>query len=501
MPTWLSELLAIGGLLVAVAIVLGRLPKVELGHSEAFRRRRILNWLPLGLTYAFLYWGRYNLDVAKGAGLMDKEALGIVTMVGTWVYGVSFLINGPLADKFGGRKTILWAAAGACVANLLMGLLVWTRWEGFAILAVTGTAPSGFPIIGGPTVVAQPVPDSMLWFSLLYGLNMYFQSFGAVSIVKVNAAWFHVRERGTFGGIFGILISLGIYFAFDWSRLVISVAPTAWVFLAPTIALAVFFVVDYFLVFDSPGDVGHRDFDTADASSGDDGPRLPVWQVAKRMFSNPIILTIALIELTSGFVRGAVMKWSYLFLKETGQVASFIFQHWGMVLCVAGILGGVFAGTVSDRLFQSRRGPSAVMLYGLVTVTIGIAGGMIISPAVGWIFAISIMAIIGVHGMLSGTASMDFGGKKNVGVAVGLIDGFVYLGMGLQSMIFGFALPRGAEQTDPSNWRVLPLIVLPAAFIGFLLSLRIWNARPQPRTVPKAAAAGGPVIPVSEKKP
>ena len=46
---------------------------------------------------------------------------------------------------------------------------------------------------------------------------MYFQSFGAVSIVKVNASWFHLRERGTFGGIFGILISLGIYLAFDWA--------------------------------------------------------------------------------------------------------------------------------------------------------------------------------------------------------------------------------------------------------------------------------------------
>jgi len=39
-----------------------------------------------------------------------------------------------------------------------------------------------------------------LLFILLYACNMYFQSFGAVSIVKVNSAWFHVRERGVFGG-------------------------------------------------------------------------------------------------------------------------------------------------------------------------------------------------------------------------------------------------------------------------------------------------------------
>ena len=31
-----------------------RLPNVEGGeHAKAFRKRRVLNWLPLGLTYAF----------------------------------------------------------------------------------------------------------------------------------------------------------------------------------------------------------------------------------------------------------------------------------------------------------------------------------------------------------------------------------------------------------------------------------------------------------------
>ena len=66
MPEWLEELLPILILLVAVVIVIARLPKVEgLDHSDAFRRRRVMNWLPLGLTYAFLYMGRYNLKVSQ----------------------------------------------------------------------------------------------------------------------------------------------------------------------------------------------------------------------------------------------------------------------------------------------------------------------------------------------------------------------------------------------------------------------------------------------------
>ena len=71
----------------------------------------------------------------------------------------------------------------------------------------------------------QPPGGLVATLSFLYALNMYFQSFGAVSIVKVNAAWFHVRERGVQGGVFGILISLGIYFGYDWSRKIIAAAP------------------------------------------------------------------------------------------------------------------------------------------------------------------------------------------------------------------------------------------------------------------------------------
>ena len=59
------------------------------------------------------------------------------------------------------------------------------------------------------------------------------------------------------------------------------------------------------------------------------------------------------------------------------------------------------------------------------------------------------MAVIGVHGMLSGTASMDFGGSRNVGVAVGIIDGFVYLGTAVMSFTYAIVLPK--EQLDAAG--------------------------------------------------
>ncbi|MEC7946919.1 MAG: MFS transporter, partial [Myxococcota bacterium] len=195
MPEWLEKFAPILILLVVVGIVIARLPKVQgLGHTDAFRRRRVLNWLPLGLTYAFLYMGRYNLKVSKfafeemqdpmGGALMGNDDFGLIFTVGTCVYGASFLLNGPLADRFGGKASILAGAGGSAVLNLLMGL---------ASLSLLNQGP-------GAGMIAE---HFVLVFSALYGANMYFQSFGAVAIVKVNAPWFHIKERGVFGAIFG----------------------------------------------------------------------------------------------------------------------------------------------------------------------------------------------------------------------------------------------------------------------------------------------------------
>ena len=63
-----------------------------LRHSSWFTIRRFINWFPLGMTYSFLYMGRYNLNVSKNAlgTLMTKEDFGTIFAVGTVVYGFSF---------------------------------------------------------------------------------------------------------------------------------------------------------------------------------------------------------------------------------------------------------------------------------------------------------------------------------------------------------------------------------------------------------------------------
>lgn len=484
----------IGILLLVVIVVLVQLPKIELGHSVAFRVRRVVNWLPLGLTYAFLYMARYNLEVSHhafgtiansmGDPLMSNAGYAEIFMWGTLTYGVSFIVNGPMTDRLGGRFAILLGAGGAAFMNAIMGLCTWS-------LIAHGP---GYDWIFANFIVL---------FSVLYAANMYFQSFGAVAIVKVNSAWFHTKERGFFGAMFGILISLGSYFAFDWGYWIVGNKPIHYVFFIPVGLLAIFMVLDVIFVRNTPGETGHKDFDTADASSGDTGPQLGAVEVFKLMLKNPIIITIALVEFCSGFLRQSIMQWFRSFAKQTnaalGLMDTFVYDHWGLMLCCAGIMGGVFAGVISDRVFQARRGPVAAILYGGMLVSSIVMIFVFRMPIVGVLVAFMSLCIIGVHGMLSGTATMDFGGKKNAGVAVGIIDGFVYLGTAAMSLTYMFILPQEeldangkivGEATNPDNWASWPISMALVAFIGLIIATRLWNAKPQPKVKTGEQVAG-----------
>ncbi|MCS6858250.1 MAG: MFS transporter, partial [Sandaracinaceae bacterium] len=299
-------------------------------------------------------------------------------------------------------------------------------------------------------------------------------------------AWFHLRERGVFGGVFGILISLGLYFAFDWCALIARYTSAEWVFWIPAGLLALFCLIVWIFVRDTPVEAGFREIETGDNeqtainqlhNSFIDFLR-SIFTVGRGLLKNYIILTIAMVEFCSGYIRSALIDWYAIFKVQTG-INNFIAMNWGLVQCCAGIAGGMLAGIVSDYFFQSRRGPVASILYGVVfigsaTMWLFIEHDFMISITV----TLMMLSIIGVHGMLSGAASMDFGGKQNVGIVVGIIDGLVYLGQGVQYLILGHIVPSDKLAGSAANWIAWPLAMMPVAFMGWVLSTSIWKAFP-----------------------
>ncbi len=449
-----------------------------LKHGPWFLSRRFINWFPLGMTYAFLYMGRYNLTVAKTAlgSLMTNEEFGLIFAAGTGTYALSFLVNGPLVDKIGGKKGIIIAALGASLANLAMGLITW--------LVVTGRLQ--IRLVGV--------------FSALYALNMYFQSYGAVSIIKVKANWFHVRERGLFGAIFGTLISFGVYFAFDWGTAIIKMTKVqaaessnwihglirrafipegtgvdaTWaVFFIPALILLVWVALDLWLIKDTPEEAGFPHLDTHDASSGHMHEEYTTMDLLKKVFLSPLMLMFAGVELTSGVLRNGIMQWYTVFahdVKQTG--AEWILGNWGLLLCVFGIVGGFAGGLISDKFFQSRRAPPAAIFSAFMLLMAAVMALNIFSqPLVVGLAALCIVAAVtGVHSLMSGTAAADFGGRKATATCSGILDGCVYLGSSVQSIGVGYL--------SGQSWQWWPIFLMPFALVGSFIAWRMWHALP-----------------------
>jgi OPA family glycerol-3-phosphate transporter-like MFS transporter len=158
---------------------------------------------------------------------------------------------------------------------------------------------------------------------------------------------------------------------------------------------------------------------------------------------------------------------------------SYVYMHWGMVSCVAGITGGMFAGVISDHMFKSRRPPVATILFLVMLVgAIAIVPLLTAPGVVSWVIAVMSIAVIGVNGMLAGVASQDFGGRRAAGTATGLIDGFAYIGTALQGVIYGHLLPAGPAASKIDNWYAWPIVMIPVAVIGLAI---------RPASSPRAA--------------
>lgn len=472
--------MALGIVLLCLTAVIGLYYfNNPLRHDGWFLHRRFINWFPLGMTYSFLYMGRYNLAVAKNAfgSRMSNEEFGLIFAAGTLTYAFSFLVNGPLVDKIGGKRGILIAALGAAAANGALGTVTW--------LALSNRLQVHLLAV----------------FSLLYALNMYFQSYGAVSIIKVKAHWFHVRERGVFGAIFGTLISFGVYFAFDWGQAIINFTKTeppatnsrlaalihhlfvrpgtrvdaTWsIFLVPAVILAGWALLDIWLIKDTPEEAGFPHLDPHDASSGKMHETYTTADLLKMVFFNRLMLMFAGVELTAGVLRNGIMQWYTIFAHEVRQPgAEMIATHWGLLLCIFGIVGGFVGGLISDKFFQSRRGPPATIFCALMFfMAILMALSLFSHPfLVGVAALLVVAAVTGVHSLMSGTAAADFGGRKATATCSGITDGFVYLGSGLQSIGVGFLVTR-------YGWNWWPGFLTPFALIGGFIAWRAWNELP-----------------------
>lgn len=314
----------------------------SLSHTPfppGFRARRGLNWMAIGLLYTSFYMCRYNLSYANKA-ISDEYGyttaqMGWIITTTLFAYACGQIVNGLMTDRMGGRRAMLIGAAGTILMNLLFG--------------------------------AASFAGQLGLFVAIWGINGYVQSFGAPGMVKMNAAWFAKRRRGTFAGIFGFMINLG---RFGINRLapailtgfavfgMIKVAPLhwRWLFWVPSGICAVAAVFMALTVAETPEKAGFDYAGSRDAA-GDSGTTADFVYVLKKVLSNPTTWMTAGAYTCTGVVRQAVDQWFPRYMQDVHLVKldSEQFSVLGYLIPFVASCGSLLSGIASDKFFQSRR--------------------------------------------------------------------------------------------------------------------------------------------------
>ncbi len=427
----------------------------RLGYPSGFRARRGLNWFILGLMYASYYMCRYNFRFAT-PGMMAEFGFSktqITDMLSAWsiAYGTGQLVNGLITDRIGGKAAMLIGAIGAIAVNLVFG---------FA--SFVGTFST---------------------FALIWLLNGWFQSFGAPGMVKINAAWFNRQERGTFAGIFGLMIQSGqfminnlapiILAGFAVGTWVVAEHGWRWLFRIPPFFTAIMAILLVFIPKESPEEAGYSGVVKSDAKDGDHSTRASLKESFVTIFKHPLVWFYAVAYACTGAVRNSSDQLAVLYFVEQlhldlAKKPPAVFYTMNLMPIVA-VLGSFTAGWVSDRFFKGHRSPVAMTLYYVESLVIlcaamiiymGVVGPTPTGVFLGCLFLVLVsLTANSTHAIVGSAAPMDIGGRRMAGFATGVIDSFQYYGTAI-------ALPITGRLIDKYGWGVWYPTMAGFGFIG-----------------------------------
>ena len=424
----------------------------QVSALESWQRRI---FLILWITYASFYLGRVNFSVALPGIMADfgwtRADVGAIGTALFWAYAIGQFINGQLGDRLGARVLITVGLTVSALMNLLFGF----------------SQALGVMII-------------------IWAINGYVQSMGWAPTVKTLANWFPPRVRGKMSGRLGTSYILGgaasvvlagfIAARFGWRA----------TFFAPCALLLLSAVHWYLRAKNSPESAGLPALEEFEGEAGpseeeaegkSEDEYLGLRYTLKHSIGDVRVWLMGFGLFFVNIVRYGFLTWAPTYLFETQRAGIDRAAYSSVIFPIAGAVGAMFAGWATDRWFQSRRSPVAVISLALAGVLAW--AYRFVVPVDAWLLGLIALAAIGfavfgAHVLIVAAAPMDFGTRKAAASATGFIDGWGYLGAGLQGVGTGLLVDRWGWNAGFAFW-------IACAFLGAGVMVFLWRYKPPKR--------------------
>ncbi|AKS36715.1 major facilitator transporter [Mycolicibacterium goodii] len=389
--------------------------------EREFTRYKWRMLLATMFCYLFFYTGRQTFGFAipgiqEELGL-SKSTLGAISGAMLWCYAVGQIVNGNLADKFGGRRV------------MALGALLSTALNWFTSFSV------------GPKSLGA-----------LWGANGFVQAMGFPSGGKVISGWWSTHERGKSFGFYNFAAGLASVLAFVTSTLVVEVFDLdwRWIFRVPVLLMLVGGSVFFIVARDDPRQAKitpprswQADREHPDQVAGTtNGKSLGRYRL---MLRNPKVWLTGSAVGFNNAARYGLLIWVpvYLLGSDWKSDGSGISPIWVSVALPVGMaLGALVNGQMSDRLFRSRRDYPIALFMALAAVTAlaMYALALPLIPEMCLMFLLGFF-VYGPHSTFW-ALSTDIAGKTMAGTAIGVVNFFGYIFSGVAEPLIGHMMDR-----------------------------------------------------------
>ncbi|HEY8041203.1 MAG TPA: MFS transporter [Polyangiaceae bacterium] len=450
--------------------------------KDPLARGRARTLFVLWVTYGSFYFCRANFGPARLSMLRDlgMSAVEFGLLAGSVKLGYALgqLVNGQLTERFGARRILSIGMIGSSAATLLIAAapaLAGVPLLGAVALALAGAVHA----LGRSVGVDTGVSGTLGMMILLSFANGWFQAGGWPPVVKMAARWFPVEHRGRTMGILGTSYTVGSAVAIFGVGALLDATGGAWriAFVVPAALLLASFVHTTLRLREHPPEVADRARQPAPE-------RLPIAEALRATLGNPRIWILALGLFGLDAVRYGFLDWAPGHLAEIHHTGALSAALKTAVFPLAGALGALSSGWITDRFFQSRRAPVCAMLLGGVgalTLTYRVVVGLGVVPTVVCLGLVG-FCLYGAQILLVGTAAQDFARRGATAAAAGFVDFTGHVGAFSGDVVTGWMLKRHGWAGAIAWWAG-------AAFVAALLVATLWRARPGDREGSSTAIA------------
>lgn len=428
-----------------------RADRAEVDRLYRKHRLRILAAITLG--YGLAYTCRLALSVVKkpllDEGIFTAVELGMIGAALFYAYAFGKLVNGFLADHANMKVFFAFGLLMSALVNVGMGF---------------------------STAVAVSIA--------LWALNGWFQGFGAPAGIVSLANWFSNRERGRYYGIWSTAHSIGEGLTFVVVAAIVAMFGWRYGFWTPGMLCIVVAVGIYLLMQDRPRTLGLpevNDWKNDHWEKSDGRERENLWKKQLSILVYPSIWILALASATNYIVRYAINSWGILYLQEARGYSLVEAGSLLMVNTLAGIVGCIAFGYISDKVFGAHR-PPANLIFAIVEIIalLLIFFGPQNSPMLFFAFILYGIGLNGLVTSLGGLFGVDIAPKCAAGAVMGFVGIFSYIGAGIQENVSGYLIDKGTTIVDGNrvyDFSDAILFWVGASVVSMLLAATLWRVR------------------------